>query len=40
MVYQLAFDGAAFGIVMLVTNPDATMPKKASQIIVPTMVQA
>ncbi|MCM4173386.1 acyl-CoA dehydrogenase [Arenibacter sp. TNZ] len=35
--FTTGFDGAAFAIVMLVTNPDATdAHKKASQIIVPT----
>lgn len=35
--FTTGFDGAAFAIVMLITNADATEPhKKASQIIVPT----
>lgn len=35
--FTTGFDGAAFAIVMLVTNPDATdAHKKASQIIIPT----
>lgn len=38
--FTSGFDGAAFAIVMLVTNPDSENPhKKASQIIVPTATE-